>query len=76
MDLGPWGYRTVSRMARYLSNEFVTCEKPKIGIRGAESYGLQMTCDHVTLKLRPKASEAVDSAYERRKTVPNGKGAA
>jgi len=37
---------------------------------------LQMSCEHVSLELRPKTSEAISSAYEWWKTVPNGGGAA
>jgi len=37
---------------------------------------LQMSCEHVGLELRSKTSETVSGAYKRRKTVPNGGGAA
>jgi len=37
---------------------------------------LQMSCEHVSLELRPKTSKTVSSAYWWRETVPNGGGAA
>jgi len=33
---------------------------------------LQRSCEHISLELRPKTSQAVSSAYKWGKTVPNG----
>jgi len=42
-------------------------EKPNKGIRGADrlpASRLQMSCEHVSLELRPKTSETVSGAYK------------
>jgi len=35
-----------------------------------------MSCEHISLELRPKTNETISSAYKWGKTVPKGGGAA
>jgi len=50
----------------YVSNEFITRERPGKVIRSIEARTadlLQMSREHVSLELRPKTSKTVSNAY-------------